>query len=281
MKTTIRRQPIRQRTCGFTLIELLVVIAIIAILAALLLPALSGSKESARRIACVNNIRQLALATQVYLGDSKDIYPVGHITYKGSTSVWIMYDPLPNAGFIPPPDAIHQGALVPYLGGFDTNLLTCPSDRKLRRFVQNPHAFGDAVFAGQIYYFSYSLSSPVAFVTFTNASPSASEIMVGLRHGLSSTFGMGRGDYRVSVKADSVHSPSQKIMFAEQQMLYDVTPRELARAPFTVWDCGWDWPYHKLTHRHSGKANVALADGHVETVRPEFGDQPEHYDPLF
>lgn len=65
----------RSSSVGFTLIELLVVIAIIAILASMLLPALASSKEKARRIYCISNVKQIAVAMKMYVDDNNGQYP--------------------------------------------------------------------------------------------------------------------------------------------------------------------------------------------------------------
>src|SRR5688572_1666432 len=112
--STAKRAEVR----AFTLVELLVVIGIIAALIAILMAALNRAREGARRVACLNGLYQLGLASAMYQNDNKGRFPfVG--AGGNSQEDWIHWQPGRD---------LNEGALVKYHGGqFNEKLYTCAS----------------------------------------------------------------------------------------------------------------------------------------------------------
>ena len=123
-----------RKSSGFTLIELLVVIAIIAILMAILMPALNRVKEQGKRAVCLNNLKQLSLAWIMYADENDDILVNGAIGYSDSNQSWgdhrgeIAWVDRLETNYEDQQLSIMDGALWPYLK--DLDIYECPTGRR-------------------------------------------------------------------------------------------------------------------------------------------------------
>ena len=109
---------------GFTLAELLVVIGVIAVLIAILLPVFHKARESARRVICLSNLRQLATALRLYCDNNEGAFPSATADGRFYAD-WVYWEPQHN----PQAFTYATGAAVKYLGqNVPPSLLRCPSD---------------------------------------------------------------------------------------------------------------------------------------------------------
>lgn len=141
---------------GFTLIELLVVIAIIAILAAMLLPALARAKEGAKATACLGNTKQLQICVSMYSGDFADWFPINDVAGTSSTNTSWVTNNVQLYGSTYSND-ISGATLFPY--NTSLNVYVCPSEMGHvtgLRGTQVPHNR------------SYSISVGISCEEFTN-----------------------------------------------------------------------------------------------------------------
>jgi prepilin-type N-terminal cleavage/methylation domain-containing protein/prepilin-type processing-associated H-X9-DG protein len=225
------------RRRAFTLVELLVVIAIIAILLAMLLPVLSKGKLSAQRAACESNLRQLGVATELYLGDNAGFFfkrcdalnAAGQQWWFG----WLQGTTVPEGqrAF-----DLSTGVLFPYLHGSDVRL--CPSP------AWNAPQFK---LKGTNVIFSYGCNA------YLFAGPS-----------------------QKPVNANKVSHPADSALFADAAQ---VNTFQTQNSPYPIMFEEWyyldlETNYSNANNqpnghfRHSQKANVTFADGHVDLEKP-------------
>jgi prepilin-type N-terminal cleavage/methylation domain-containing protein/prepilin-type processing-associated H-X9-DG protein len=211
---------------GFTLIELLVVIAIIAILASMLLPALSKAKAKGQSIACLNHLKQLQLAWQLYADDHNDLLSPNLSTVTGFQDrslpgSWVVG----NARLDLSPTNIQNGVLFPHLGSVP--VYHCPADpskvenSSLRRF--------------RSYMLSGRLSGP--------------------------KIGIPDYDAAVKYRATSVSNPTHAFAFIDSS---EHTINSGAFGILPVGFAGGDRWDDVPADRHSRGANLSFVDGHAE-----------------
>jgi len=258
MKSKKDEKPIRS---GFTLIELLVVIAIIAILAAMLLPALAKAKEKAKGINCISNLKQCALAAKMYADDSD-----GKLMFYG------LERGLPGDSFAP----------------FDANTYICNKDG-VRIWWPDVLRLMNYAPAKKVYDCPSLQLSATASGTFVGST--TQPLGIGLNYGPQDDDGtIGKliytGTLRKPVKESIVRQPSDTIIFADAGINALANPTaanadQWYDASLTVGGgscllrCGGPaLPGQDATAipRHSKRLSTGFVDGHAEAIKSsQFG----------
>jgi prepilin-type processing-associated H-X9-DG protein/prepilin-type N-terminal cleavage/methylation domain-containing protein len=225
---------------AFTLIELLVVIAVAGVLVALLLPAVATGKTKARKVFCVNNVRQLGLGLQQFVSENR-VYP--------------LYMDLDFIKSGHPIDGLNwSDALTSQLG------LNLTSNNWRGSIWCCPEAADPLNVSGKAFFHSYGYN---AFGLSTNRD--ATSLGLGGHGGFCGTFGPdGKVTYKPAVGEAEVASPSQMLAIGDG---YIGNGASVQDGSAMLWRSQTEDPAgtKRAFARHGGKANVVFCDGHVES----------------
>jgi prepilin-type processing-associated H-X9-DG protein len=229
----------------------LVVIAILAVLSAMLLPALARAKLKAAQARCYSNLRQLSLGMTMYVDVNRETFPgcASRNTYGLHIEDWIYWRT--NHPDYP----VEQSPIVVPLGSANSNLFRCPADRDNSGRLSINDGNGP-------YLYSY---------TFTSYG-----INDGLNQGMAS---IDNGSW-FPFKMSAIRDPARKIMLAEEQASYQA-PEVSDTSANLINDGRYVPDADVITSRHSNRGDVAYADGHVIPVNWRVGVDPSNTRPDF